>query len=369
MLRITAILLLAVSGLATTVAQQRYYDELFMDAEVTRDVTYGAAPDYLGAMTTLQLDVYRPMGDVATDRPLVMLIHGGGFTGGGKAGEIFQTWGRSFARRGFVAVAIEYRLGVSKPEAKPMLEAAYRAQQDVRAAVRFMKSNAAAYGIDSTRVYLVGTSAGGFAALHAAVLEQEEVSPLVDAALGNVEGSTGTPGVSSRVHAVVSCWGAVPDSTHIDAGDPPFAAVHGTMDKTVPYDCGDSRFGIDLCGGGALVPRALNLGIIAELRTFVGAGHTLDGDMLKLDTCYTFVADFLADRATSTPTSIEVVDDAQPVQWTAVYDVQGRLLKSLTSTDVSVAPPADATSGLGSGLYLVVGGGPYAPKRCRVVSE
>lgn len=356
MTRTISILIIAVICTTLSAAQQRYYDNVFPGATVTRNVTYGAAPDYQGAMSTLLLDVYQPEGDVETRRPMVMLIHGGGFTGGGKAGENFQTWGTDLARRGFVAVSIEYRLGTtSKVDAKPMYEAAYRAQQDVRAAVRFMKANAAQYGVDTARCYLVGTSAGGFAALHAAVLDQDEVSALVDAGLGNVEGTTGTPGVSSRVHGVVSCWGAVPDTAHIDAGDPPMAAVHGTDDKTVPYACGDSRFGFDLCGGAAVVQRAQNLGIHAALQTFEGAGHTLDGDMQKLDSCYTFFADFLAGLAVSTPTSVATVDATQPVQWTAVYDLQGRLLRTLPLTDVADTPPLDATSGLGAGLYLVVG--------------
>lgn len=356
MTRPISILALAVLWTTLSTAQQRYYANIFPGATVTRNVAYGAAPDYQGAMTTLLLDIYQPEGDVESRRPMVMLVHGGGFTGGGKAGENFQTWGTELARRGFVAVSIEYRLGTtSKVEAKPMYEAAYRAQQDVRAAVRFMKANAAQYGIDTARCYLVGTSAGGFAALHAAVLDQDEVSPLLDAGLGDVEGTTGTPGVSSRVHGVVSCWGAVPDTAHIDAGDPPMAAVHGTDDKTVPYACGDSRFGFDLCGGAAVVQRALNLGMHAALQTFEGAGHTLDGDMQKLDSCYTFFADFLAGLAVGTSTGVNAVDATQPIQWTAVYDLQGRLLKSLTSTDMSVHPPRDATSTLGPGLYLIVG--------------
>lgn len=338
------------------IAQQRYFDNVFAEAVVTRNVAYGTAPDYQGAMQALLLDVYTPLGDNEPQRPLIILVHGGGFTGGGKAGENFQTWGRELARRGFVVASIDYRLGTtSKIEAKPMYEASYRAQQDVRASVRYLRAHAGEHGIDTSRIYLVGTSAGGFAALHAAVLEQDEVPDYVDAALGDVEGPSGTPGLSSTVHGVVSCWGAVPDTLNIDVGDPPIAAVHGTADKTVPYQCGDSRFGFELCGGEALTARAASLGIEHDLLLFQGAGHTLDGDPTLLDSCYVFLADFIATLATKNVTTVQQSIEHQPVVWNSVYDLHGRQVATLATEEPSIEPPSTVLDGLTSGVYLVVG--------------
>ncbi len=301
--------LLLVGVLWTTCAVahgQRYFADIVPNAVVTRNIVYGAAPDYLGVPTTLLLDVYEPEGDAEQQRPLVVLVHGGGFTGGGKAGESMQVWGTALARRGFVAVSIDYRLGTpSKTDPVRMWEASLRAGQDVRAAVRYMRSTAHVHRIDTSRIYLVGTSAGGFAILQASVLDDDEVLPGIDPTIGSVEGASGTPNESSRVHGLVVCWGATTDTTMIEAGDPPIIAVHGTQDKTVPYQCGPSKFGFDLCGAEPLTRRASNVGIRSALTLFHGAGHTLDGDPALIDSCFRFYAYELALLATTAdPTSV-----------------------------------------------------------------
>ncbi|MDZ4744458.1 MAG: carboxylesterase family protein [bacterium] len=292
---VVAVMCVVLCAQAQVMYAQRFFDEVFSEVDVTRDIKYGNALDYVGVSTDLVLDVYAPVGDTRPLRPLIIMVHGGGFTGGGKAGESMQTWGTDLAKRGFVAVSIEYRLGTtSKLEAKPMWEASLRAGQDVRASVRFMRSMAVTYGIDTSMIFLVGTSAGGFAIMQASVLQDDEIPAYVDPAVGTAEGTSGTPGVSSRVHALVVCWGAVTDTMNIDAGDPPIIAIHGTDDKTVPYLCGPSKFGFELCGAVPLTNRAQNLGIYNAMQLFEGAGHTLDGNAVLLDSCFTFFADELA---------------------------------------------------------------------------
>ncbi len=322
--------LIAWSAFPVTLQAQRYHEQTFPSASVERDVVYGSAPDYQGVNTTLLLDVYTPDGDVAPARPLVVLVHGGGFTGGGKAGENLQTWGMDLAKRGFVAISIEYRLGTtSKTEAKPMQEASIRCGQDVRAAVRFMRSKREEYRIDTAHIFAVGTSAGGLGIVQASLLQDDEVPAFIDPALGSVEGNSGTPGESSRIHALVVCWGATTDTLFMEAGDPPIYAVHGTADKTVPYECGPSKFGFDLCGGKALGARAASLGIEHDVLLFPGIGHSLDGDPELIDSCFRWYANNLADLMdrTSSPTS---VDDEWSVNTPAVFPnpvVRGQALE------------------------------------------
>ncbi len=285
-----------IAVLVTNGTAQRYFSHVFETVLVERNIPYGMAPDYLGVHTTLLLDVYQPEGDTESRRPLVILVHGGGFTGGGKAGENFQTWGNDLARRGFIVASIDYRLGTtSKTEAKPMWEASLRAGQDVRAAVRYLRSMQQHFRIDTSHIFLVGTSAGGLAIVQASHLDDDEVPDFVDASLGTVEGNSGTPGESSRVHALVVCWGATTDTLFMEPGDPPIIAIHGTTDKTVPYQCGASRFGFDLCGAEPLTERAATLGIRNSRLLFNGVGHTLDGNPILLDSCYRFLANELAE--------------------------------------------------------------------------
>jgi acetyl esterase/lipase len=103
----------------------------------------------------LQLDLYLHADHRA--RPLILWIHGGGWNRGDARGSgAFADWPRvlaSLAARGYVVAAVDYRLSG---------EARFPAQvQDVKAAIRFLRSKAGAYGIDPQRVYLWGGSAGG----------------------------------------------------------------------------------------------------------------------------------------------------------------------------------------------------------------
>jgi acetyl esterase len=112
---------------------------------VSKDVPYGEDPKQ-------SLDVYRPNG--RTGAPLVIFIHGGAYVRGDKNayGEMYGNIGTWFARQGMLGVNATYRLA---PGAKWPA-----AVNDVRAMVAWAKQNAANYGGDPGRIYLVGHSAG-----------------------------------------------------------------------------------------------------------------------------------------------------------------------------------------------------------------
>ncbi len=118
---------------------------------LSRDIAYG--PD-----ERQRLDVFRAEGAVA--RPVLIFVHGGGFTGGNK-----HTPGSPFydniplwaARNGLVGVNMTYPLA---PEAGWPA-----ASENVARVVRWVRGNIAAYGGDPARVFLFGHSAG---AVHAA---------------------------------------------------------------------------------------------------------------------------------------------------------------------------------------------------------
>src|SRR5690606_29015258 len=80
----------------------------------------------------LSLDVFYPQGDTSKRYPGVLLIHGGGWQSGDKSQ--MHTIGRALAAKGYVAVAVEYRLS---------LEAKYpETVYDLKSAVRWMRANA-----------------------------------------------------------------------------------------------------------------------------------------------------------------------------------------------------------------------------------
>jgi len=114
----------------------------------------------------LQLDLYLHADRArAKPRPLVIWVHGGGWSrGDARQSGAFTDWPgvlAMLAARGYVVASVDYRLSG---------EAKFPAQvRDVKAAVRFLRSKAGEYGIDPGRVFLWGGSAGGHLAGLAAV--------------------------------------------------------------------------------------------------------------------------------------------------------------------------------------------------------
>ena len=131
-----------------------------------------------------RLDMYVPIGK---SRPgLVVYVHGGGFSGGDKAGGISPDVVRFVLSEGYAVASVNYRLSN---------EAIFPAQiQDVKAAVRWLRANASTYGYDPDNVAAIGDSAGG--SLVALLATSEGVPALDDPTLGN-------PGVSSSIKAAI----------------------------------------------------------------------------------------------------------------------------------------------------------------------
>lgn len=196
--------------------------------------------------TELRMDVYEPATHSAETHPAVLLIHGGGWTSFDKS--TMHGMGEFLARFGFVAFAVDYRLLHDDENRWP-------AQlDDVQRAVRWVRANAATYGVNSERVGAFGHSAGGQLA---ALLGMEDTRDNSDALLAKY---------SSRVQAVVDVSGPTDFTRDHDADgdallasllggdyakrpdawreaspvfnvakdDAPFLIVHGTHDDNVP---------------------------------------------------------------------------------------------------------------------------------------
>jgi acetyl esterase/lipase len=99
---------------------------------------------------TLLGDLYLPQG--LRKAPVLVGVHGGGWQVGDR--KFYTNWGNYLARNGYAVFAIEYRL--MKPGVKTWPGAVY----DTRAAVQFVRAEAAEFGLDAERVGLIGDSAG-----------------------------------------------------------------------------------------------------------------------------------------------------------------------------------------------------------------
>jgi predicted esterase len=237
---------------------QRYLDELFADVEVTPDVQYNESLDEDGVLEAHVADIYEAVGDTETARPLVIWIHGGGFSGGD---EDDMAWAaEESARRGYVAASISYRLR-DDIEGIEIVAAIRDALFDAQASVRFFRANAATYGIDPDLIVIGGYSAGAITALQAVFNEE----------LAEV----GSP--SSSVAAAVSAAGAYGGTPQ--PGDAPIVMFHGTEDDTVPYPLAE-----------ALCDDQLAAGNVCQFHAYEGEGHILLDDIEEIvDTAHDFL--------------------------------------------------------------------------------
>ncbi|HNS10966.1 MAG TPA: T9SS type A sorting domain-containing protein [Bacteroidia bacterium] len=291
----------------------RYDREVFTSVDILSNVVYGANINSGNANEILIMDIYLPAGDTASVRPLIVWAHGGSFIGGTKNDPDISQLATAFAKRGYVCASISYRLGIPVPIGEAnATKAVYRAVQDMKAAVRFFRKDAATtnqYKIDPNMIFAGGSSAGAFTALHLAYLnEVSELPSVIDTTLlGNIEGESGNPGYSSEVNAVVNLCGALGSKEYIVPGDIPFVSLHGTMDQTVPYSS-DTIYllGIfpilEVDGSFAANQYANTISVDNEMYTYFGAGHVpYLSNSSYMDTTVRFVSNFLYSLLSCTP--------------------------------------------------------------------
>jgi acetyl esterase/lipase len=209
----------------------RYRDAIFPQLTENDGLPYGSAPDGQGHPQTLTLDMYRPAGDPQTRRPAIVLVHGGGFVAGDSKNGAMVKLAKAFAQRGYVAVSINYRLlgdgncAKEDPPSQQCIDAAFAAQHDAQAAIRWLRRYATTFGVDPARIAIAGGSAGAVTSLAVAVHSDDP-------------GDSGNPGFSSRPSAAMPISGFIPSNLGVpfyDPTDTPILMFQGTADPVVPY--------------------------------------------------------------------------------------------------------------------------------------
>ena len=238
--------LFAVLALAPPLAHAQRADafakalHIYDSYRVVPNVTYLTANNW-----EAKLDVYQAR-DAATPNPTLIYFHGGGWTAGSK--EASSLTFLPFLDMGWNVVNVEYRL------AKVSLAPA--AVQDALCAPRWVYRNGKDYNVDTTRLVLMGNSAGGHLALTAGVIPASEsldslcpgTEELKVAAIINWYGITDVnellAGPNVRNFAVAWLGGMsnrdeiakrVSPLTYVRAGLPPIISIQGDADPTVPY--------------------------------------------------------------------------------------------------------------------------------------
>ena len=292
----------------------RYYNQLFTGVTISSNVVFGSYVNF-GFQTNLTMDVYQPTADVAMMRPLIILAHGGSFQFGDKNEADIVTLCETFARMGYVTCSINYRTGFFPIDSVNATQAVLKATQDMKAAVRFFRKDAATantYKIHPDYVYVGGSSAGAFMALHLAYMDKTTEFPLGVTtlnSLGGLEGTSGNPGYPSNASAVINLCGALADASYLEAGDIPLVSMHGNADGTVPYghaiivSLGYSVMYVD--GSSPIHTRANAVGVYNPFYTFSGADHVpYLNSVPYLDTAIYFVRDFLRPLVAAAPLKV-----------------------------------------------------------------
>ena len=214
----------------------------------------------------LRLDLYRPT-EQEGPHPALLLIHGGGWKAGNRV--TMGALGQSAAARGYLAAVVSYRLtDETGADGKPKFVYPDPVH-DVKAAVRWLREDAARLQIDPDRIGVVGESAGGHLALMVGLVGPEDgLEPDTPSANADPGAKADAKPVSTRVAVVVNMFGptelvsgfetsergkdwirdfiggtpeemperyrAASPLTYVSADDPPILTLHGRADRLVP---------------------------------------------------------------------------------------------------------------------------------------
>jgi predicted esterase len=251
---------------------------------ITSTMPYGTAIDVAGKTQTLQMDINQPAADTLAHRPVIIYLHGGGFTAGTRNNAWANKFCQAFAKRGYVTASIDYRLGIGAGTDNDVISAQVRAVQDAKAAVRFFKQTAIEQGnpyrVDTSQIYIAGESAGAIVALQMGYLKSvTDFSEIADASildgLNGLEGATTLP-YSSKIAGVISLSGAMLDLNWLNNSTLPVIMVHSSNDATTPYKMAVALpyTAKPLYGSFSIDSAAKGSSVTSALHTFNAAGTT-----------------------------------------------------------------------------------------------
>jgi acetyl esterase/lipase len=262
------------------------------DLRVDSNIVFGKGDDI-----DLLLDVYHPPEGVTLKRMGIIHLFGGGFTTGNKNAGYIVNDVRALGKLGYTNISANYRL---------TSQGLWPAQiHDTKAAIRWVRANAAKIGIDADKIAIAGYSAGGMLSLLAAGTN----------GMAEFEGNGGNAGVSSNVQAGIGVYplasttiagslfptnvSAEERTKLMEAATPtkyigktfaPTIFIHGTADMTVPLSSSIDFF------------TKLNAaGVPTSITTIQGAAHAFDNSALDAVEVMAHSIDLFLDRLIVNP--------------------------------------------------------------------
>lgn len=286
--------------LAQSISAQ--YAQVQFPVRVEQDIYYATAENHATCRVDLYMDLYKPVNtDLA--RPLLVLLHGGIFVNGAKRDLAIQYTAKAMASRGYVVACIDYREGwllsnqasgtcptscwgakhvpcqAFAADTAEVIRALYRAMQDAKTAIRWLKNRRSLDSTDCNRVFVGGHSFGGSAALMAGFLDKPGERPaetfalpsppvpyyppagcnrynpclspnLARPNLGDINGNLYTDiGYDAQVAGVLSFSGGIPKLKMLENGlkAPILYVFHQLCDHVIPNSGGRLLNSVDAC--------------------------------------------------------------------------------------------------------------------------
>lgn len=225
----------------------------------------------------LELDLYLPdIQDTEKRIPLILYVHGGGFSGGNRLDPLISKMAEEMNTSGYAFASISYRLlmkgksfGCDQP-AHQKIMVFQQSMIDVRRATAYLISRQNDFKLDMSNVILAGSSAGAEAILHTAYWST-----------ANLPAEALVLSADFRYAGIISMAGALIDPVMITAENAlPSLFFHGTCDALVPFDirshrlCSPGQSGyLLLHGAGELKTRHIQLNKPIYLVTYMNGGH------------------------------------------------------------------------------------------------
>ncbi|RJE74619.1 alpha/beta hydrolase [Reichenbachiella sp. MSK19-1] len=232
----------------------------------------------------LEMDLFLPETSNISKHPLVLFVHGGGFSGGNRTGGL--SYCRYLAQNGYAAATISYTLymrgknfscgGVTSEKVKAMQYAA----NDLWSATAYLIDHADQLAIDTQKIFVTGSSAGAETVLHAQYWNR------------SVMGWSGDPLPKGfKYKGLISGAGAIMDLNMIQKDNLiPMMLFHGSNDRTVPYGTAahhycptDATGWLMFFGSHSIYEHINSLGATSQLYTYCGGGHELSAELFKRD--------------------------------------------------------------------------------------
>lgn len=239
----------------------------------------------------LFMDVYDPAdGSEETfmghRKPTIIFMFGGGFVGGERDNQSYNSWFRQLTENGYRVISIDYRLGLKGASKMGIAQvnlldkAIHMAVEDLFSATNFILENAEQLGVERDNIVISGSSAGAISVMQA---EYEVANRTSYASV--LPQDFNYAGVMSFAGAILSRKGKVKYET----APCPTMMLHGTADKIVPYRQ-IAVFNLGFYGGGKLVERFQKFGYDYNMFHFTDYGHEIASSMY---TTFDLQLDFL----------------------------------------------------------------------------